>query len=130
LQTFLIPESFNVHTQNKTKKSTEGEKEEDEEEEEEEERATLFLLSSFMCLFVYLLLCGPLFFYRSWKKLISNYFIGKMLIYSSESEFCVRNTIENFVLRDVGYRFCLSFLYSQNVVLFHGTQVKVIFCFP
>ena len=53
-----------------------------------------------------------------------------MLIYSSESEFGVRNAIEHFMLRDVVYRFCLSFLYSQKVVLFHGTQVKVIFWCP
>lgn len=44
----------------------------------------------------------------------------------SESEFCFRNTIEN-VLGDVGYRFCLNFLYSQTVVLFHGTKLKVVF---
>jgi len=66
-------------------------------------------------------------FDRSWKKLISSYFIGKLLIYSSESKLCVRNTIESFVLRDVGYRFFLSFLYFQKVVLFHDAQVKVIF---
>ena len=39
LQTFLIPESFNVHTQNKMKKKT---------EEEEEKKATLFLLSFYL----------------------------------------------------------------------------------
>jgi len=119
LQIFLILESFNVHTQNKMKKSTE------EEDEEEEERAALCCLVLCVCLFI--CCCVVSFFYRSWKKLISSYSIRKMLIYGSESEFCVRNTIENFVLRDVGHRFCLSFRYSQKVVLFHGTQVKVNF---
>ena len=82
-----------------------------------------------MCLFICCCVVSFI-FDRSWKKLISIYFVCKMLIYSSVSEFCVRNTTENFVLRDVGYRFSLSFLYSQKVVLFHGTQVKVIFWVP
>jgi hypothetical protein len=44
---------------------------------------------------------SPLFLIEPGK----NYFIGKMLIYISECEFCFRNTTENFVLCDVGYRF-------------------------
>jgi hypothetical protein len=93
-----------------------------------EESNFIFVVILFVC---FMCCCVVSFIYdRSLKKLISSCFRGKMLIYSSGNEFCFRNTIENFVFRDVGYRFCLSDLSSQKVLLFRDTHIHVFFLVP